>query len=74
MTTHEVAERFGVSLTAVYQWGREALIQKCYTDSLNRGLWQLPDGQTILKGRGGKKARSARLMPTTLQNSEQGAV
>ncbi len=74
LTTHEVAERFGVGRTAVHQWGREGLIQKCYADSLHRGLWKLPPGQTILKGRGGRAARPARLAPITVSNLEQGAV
>ena len=74
LTTREVAERFGVSRSAVHQWGREGLIQKCYTDNLNRGVWQLPLGQTILKGCGGRGARPARLAPITVPNSGQGAV
>ena len=42
LTTREVAARFGVSETAVHEWGRQGLIKKCYTDSLNRGLWEIP--------------------------------
>jgi hypothetical protein len=74
LTTHEVAERFGVSHSAVHKWGRDGLIRKCYTDSLLRGLWRLPSGQTILKGCGGRGARPARLEPITVPNLEQGAV
>jgi DNA invertase Pin-like site-specific DNA recombinase len=69
LTTRELAGRFNVSETAVHQWGREGLIQKCYTDSLNRGLWELPPNQTILKGCGGRGARPARLVPITTQKT-----
>jgi len=74
LTTREVAERFGVREAAVHKWGREGLITKCCADSLHRGLWQLPPGQTILKGRGGKAPRPARLAPITVPNFEQGAI
>ena len=74
LTTREIAERFDVSETAVHHWGREGLIRKCYTDSLNRGLWEIPPGQTILKGCGGRGARPARLVSITALSAEQGAV
>jgi DNA invertase Pin-like site-specific DNA recombinase len=69
LTTRELAERFNVSETAVHQWGREGLIKRCYTDSLRRGLWELPPDQTILKGCGGRGARPARLVPITTQKT-----
>lgn len=69
LTTHEVADQFNVSETAVHQWGREGLIKRCYTDTLCRGLWKLPPDQTILKGCGGRGARPARLVPITVQIS-----
>jgi len=65
LSTHEVAEKFGVSETAVHDWGRQGLIRKCYTDSLNRGLWEIPPGKTIRKGCGGRGARPARLTSIT---------
>ena len=74
LTTHEVAERFNVGETAVHQWGREGLITKCYTDSLNRGLWEIPQGQTIIKGCGGRHARRASLAVITAPSTEQGAI
>lgn len=61
LTTREVAAKFGVSKTAVYKWGQEGLIKKCYTDSLNRGLWEIPSGVKIIKGHGGRRPRPARL-------------
>lgn len=70
LTTREVAVRFGVSRTAVQQWGRQGLITQLYQDELKRGLWQLPPDQTILKGCGGKAPRPARLVPITAQVSE----
>ena len=70
LTTREVAARFGVSRTAVQQWGRQGLITQLYQDELKRGLWQLPPDQTILKGCGGKAPRPARLVPITAQVSE----
>ena len=74
LTTREVADKFGVSETAVHEWGRRQLIQKCYTDSLNRGLWRIPEDQIILKGHGGRGPHPARLAPVVPSGSEQGAV
>jgi hypothetical protein len=74
LTTAEVAAKFGVSETAVHEWGRQGLIKKCYTDSLNRGLWEIPSAKTILKGRGGCNGRSARLVPSTAPSKVRGAV
>ena len=74
LTTSEIAQRFGVSETAVHQWGREGLLKRCYKDTLNRGLWEVLPGQTILKGCGGRDARPARLASITTPSTEQGAV
>jgi DNA invertase Pin-like site-specific DNA recombinase len=74
LTTEEVAGRFGVSQTAVHQWGRQGLITKCYSDNLHRGLWEIPSGHTIIKGCGGRGARHARLSPITAPLTEQGAI
>ncbi len=74
LTTCEVAERFNVGETAVHQWGREGLIIKSYTDSLNRGLWEIPEGQTIIKGCGGRGARRARKVAITAPSTEQCAI
>jgi DNA invertase Pin-like site-specific DNA recombinase len=73
LTTREVAQRFDVSETAVHRWGREGLIMRRYTDSLSRGLWEVPTGQTIIKGTCGH-GRPARLASITLPSTEQGAV
>lgn len=73
LTTREVAAKFGISETAVHEWGRQGLITKCFSDNLNRGLWALPVQQTILKGCGGRGGRPARLVPITAPSSEQGA-
>jgi hypothetical protein len=74
LTTREVADKFGVSETAVHRWGRQQLLQKCYTDSLNRGLWRIPEDQIVLKGHGGRGPFPARLAPVVPSGSEQGAV
>lgn len=70
LATAEVAARFGVSKTAVHEWGRQGLIRKCYSDSLRRGLWEIPPGQTVLKGRGGRRARPPSLASMTVQQPE----
>jgi hypothetical protein len=70
LTTREVAQRFNISQTSVYDWGRKGLIKKCYSDSLNRGLWELSPGKTISKGRGGRGARPARLVPIGASSTE----
>lgn len=74
LTTREVAERFNVGETAVHQWGREGLIIKSTTDSLNRGLWEIPQGHTIIKGCGGRSARRASTVAISAPSTEQGAV
>jgi DNA invertase Pin-like site-specific DNA recombinase len=65
LTTREVADKFGVSKTAVNEWGRQGLIKKCYADSLNRGLWDIPIGKTIQRGRAGRRSHPARLISIT---------
>jgi hypothetical protein len=70
LTTHEIAAKFCVSETAVHTWGRQGLIIKCYTDSLNRGLWEVPPGMTIRKGCGGRGARPAQLTAITAPSRE----
>ncbi len=74
LTTREVAERFSVTESAVHKWGQQGLIRKCYADNLQRGLWEVPPDQTVLKGCGGRGARPARLSPISRPISEQGAV
>ena len=65
ITTHEVAEKFGIARTTVHEWGRQGLIKKYYADSLNRGLWEIPSGMMIIKGHGGRDAHHATLVLTT---------
>lgn len=74
LTTREVAERFNVTESAVHKWGQQGLIRKCCADNLQRGLWEMPPDQTVLKGCGGRGARPARLSPISPSISEQGAV
>jgi hypothetical protein len=70
LTTREVAERFKISQTAVYDWGQQGLIKKRYSDTLNRGLWEVPPGKTIMRGCGGRGARPARLVAISESSSE----
>jgi hypothetical protein len=70
LTTREVAERFNVGETAVYDWGRQGLIKKCYSDTLNRGLWEVPPGKTIIKGCGGRGARGPQLVAINASSTE----
>jgi hypothetical protein len=60
LTTREVAAKFGIAKTTVYEWGCQGLIKKCYADSLNRGLWEIASDTTIRKGRGGCRSRQPR--------------
>src|SRR5262245_45269488 len=71
LTTREVAERFNISQTAVFDWGHQGLIKKCYSDTLNRGLWEVPQGKTIIKGCGGRGARPARLVPISASSMKR---
>jgi hypothetical protein len=68
LTTHEVAAKFAISETTVHEWGRQGLIRKCYTDSLNRGLWEIASDTTIRKGHGGRGSYLPRPCPTTAQS------
>jgi DNA invertase Pin-like site-specific DNA recombinase len=70
LTTREVAAKFKISETTVHDWGRQGLITKCYTDSLNRGLWKIASDTTIRKGHGGRGSCRPRLSPTTASSSE----
>jgi len=70
LTTREVAVRFNIGQTAVHDWGHQGLIKKCYSDSLNRGLWEVPPGKTIIKGCGGRGARPARLVAIKASSTE----
>ena len=65
LTTHEVAAKFGIARITVHDWGRQGLIKKYYTDSLNRGLWEISSGIMIIKGHGGRDACHAALVRTT---------
>ena len=74
LTTREVAARFNAGETSVHQWGRDGLIKKCQTDSLNCGLWEIPTGQIITKDRGRRGARRACTLSITAPSTEQDAV
>jgi DNA invertase Pin-like site-specific DNA recombinase len=74
LTTREIAAKFDIAKTTVYEWGRQGLIRQCYADSLNRGLWEIPANATILKGHGGRRSRKPRATPTTAQSPGRGAV
>jgi len=69
LTTQEVAEKLGVTETTVHRWGIQGLLKKCYSDRLRRGLWDIPSGLEIVKGRGGRGACPARLGRNTAQKS-----
>ena len=68
LTTREVAAKFGIAKTTVYEWGRHGLIRQCYADSLNRGLWEIASNATILKGHGGRRSRKPQTTPITAQS------
>ncbi|MDX8529296.1 recombinase family protein [Mesorhizobium sp. MSK_1335] len=71
LTTQEAAEHFAVAETTVHQWGRQGLISKVCSDSLNRGLWDIPHDLEIIKGRPGRNAVAARRASITVPSTEQ---
>ena len=71
LTTQEVAEHFAIAETTVHQWGRQGLITKVCSDSLNRGLWDIPHDLEIIKGRPGRNAVAARRASITVPSTEQ---
>jgi DNA invertase Pin-like site-specific DNA recombinase len=71
LTTQEVAEHFAIAETTVHQWGRQGLISKACSDSLNRGLWDIPHDLEIIKGRPGRNAVPARRASITVPSTEQ---
>jgi hypothetical protein len=74
LTTEEVAERFGIALTTVHQWGRQGLITKVYSDNQNRGLWDIPSDLAITRGRPGRNSLPARVSASTAPFTEQDSV
>lgn len=71
LTTQEVAEHLAIAETTVHQWGRQGLITKVCSDSLNRGLWDIPHDLEIIKGRPGRNAVAARRASITVPSTEQ---
>ncbi|TIV46805.1 MAG: recombinase family protein [Mesorhizobium sp.] len=71
LSTQEAAEHFAVAETTVHQWGRQGLITKVCSDSLNRGLWDIPHDLEIIKGRPGRNAVAARRASITVPSTEQ---
>ncbi|TIU13792.1 MAG: recombinase family protein [Mesorhizobium sp.] len=71
LTTQEAAEHFAVAETTVHQWGRRGLITKVCSDSLNRGLWDIPHDLEIIKGRPGRNAVAARRASIAVPSTEQ---
>ncbi|WP_225040638.1 hypothetical protein WGT02_39015 (plasmid) [Rhizobium sp. T1470] len=71
LTTKEVAERFDIAETTVHQWGRQGLITKVCSDNRNRGLWDIPSGLEIIKGRPGPNAVPARRISITVPSTKQ---
>ncbi|WP_430691606.1 recombinase family protein [Mesorhizobium vachelliae] len=69
LTTQEAAEHFAVAETTVHQWGRQGLITKVCSDSLNRGLWDIPHDIEIIKGRPGRNAVAARRASITVPST-----
>ncbi|SJM32640.1 hypothetical protein BQ8482_300011 [Mesorhizobium delmotii] len=67
----EVAEHFAIAETTVHHWGRQGLITKVCSDSLNRGLWDIPHNLDIIKGRPGRNAVAARRASITVPSTEQ---
>ena len=71
LTTQEVAERFDIAETTVHQWGRQGLITKVCSDNRNRGLWDIPSGLEIIKGRPGPNAVPAHRISITVPSTKQ---
>jgi hypothetical protein len=74
LTTKEVAKRFEIAEGTVHQWGRQGLIQKCYSDNFNRGLWDVPVSCEIIKGRQGPNSIQARRVDNIALSSRQDAI
>ena len=74
LTTKEVAKRFEIAEGTVHQWGRQGLIQKCYSDNFNRGLWDVPVSCEIIKGRQGPNSIQARRVDNIALSSRQYAI
>ncbi len=70
----QVAARFDITPTTVQDWDRQGLIKKHLSDNYNRGLWELPAGYDIAKGKPGKHTQLARLVLTATPLTEQSAL
>jgi hypothetical protein len=56
LSATEMGERFGVTLTTINAWGRQGLLRKYNYDNDRRCLYEPLDGNTIIKGHGGRGA------------------
>jgi DNA invertase Pin-like site-specific DNA recombinase len=70
LTTQELAERFLVTVSTIREWGRQGLITNHYADSRISGLWELPVGLTIARGRPGCRG-STRLVSIPLNQANE---
>jgi hypothetical protein len=55
LTAKEMSERFGVTVTTINAWGRQALLRKYNYDN-DRRLYEPLDASAIIKGHGGRGA------------------
>lgn len=68
----ELAQKFGVSLTTICQWGRMGLLQRERYDSNVRCLYKPVGAMRIEKGQGGRRAKQPKVI--NARTSKQGAV
>ncbi|HEY0942347.1 MAG TPA: recombinase family protein [Steroidobacter sp.] len=72
LPAEELAQKFGVSLTTICQWGRMGLLQRERYDSNVRCLYKPVGTMRIEKGRGGRRAKQPKVI--NARSSKQGAV
>jgi hypothetical protein len=62
LTAPELAKQLKVSVTTIYTWGRQGLLQRELYGNTRRCLYERPRDRTIIKGQGGRQAKQPMLI------------
>lgn len=66
----ELAEKFGVSLTTIHEWGRSGLLRRERYDNNVRCLYKPVGTMKIKKGQGGRRAKQPKIINAQVSKQE----